>query len=208
MRDGRTYRYRRYGAFEYDAVEGIFRLLPHAPYASCCLRRYSRPECCDTCTIASAHDDGLLTANSCWSARLYWLEHQLGRREWPTILGRIGRHARHRRSERAQRESRRCRVDYGCPNREKGPLFMSGVRRQSNPSPPAQAAGALLGISRWGTTPLPCPTTLRSDPARPASTVACASAAETLCFLSESSRSPCVSPVLLLTDVPFAMSCQ
>ncbi|MER9278448.1 2OG-Fe dioxygenase family protein [Mesorhizobium sp. M0522] len=32
MRDGGTYRYRRYSAFEYDAVDGIFRLLPHAPY--------------------------------------------------------------------------------------------------------------------------------------------------------------------------------
>lgn len=32
MRDGGTYRYRRYSAFEYDATDGIFRLLPHAPY--------------------------------------------------------------------------------------------------------------------------------------------------------------------------------
>ncbi|WP_274866220.1 2OG-Fe dioxygenase family protein [Sinorhizobium meliloti] len=32
MRDGGTYRYRRYSAFEYNAVAGTFRLLPHAPY--------------------------------------------------------------------------------------------------------------------------------------------------------------------------------
>lgn len=32
MCDGGTYRYGRYSALEYDAVDGIFRLLPHAPY--------------------------------------------------------------------------------------------------------------------------------------------------------------------------------
>ena len=32
MRDGGTYRYRRYSAFEYDAATGAFRLLPHSPY--------------------------------------------------------------------------------------------------------------------------------------------------------------------------------
>lgn len=32
MRDGGTYRYRRYSAFEYDAKDEKFHLLPHAPY--------------------------------------------------------------------------------------------------------------------------------------------------------------------------------
>ncbi|KLK90555.1 hypothetical protein AA309_25000 [Microvirga vignae] len=32
MRDGGTYRYRRYSAFEFDAADGSFRLLPHEPY--------------------------------------------------------------------------------------------------------------------------------------------------------------------------------
>ncbi|WP_313058677.1 2OG-Fe dioxygenase family protein, partial [Agrobacterium cavarae] len=32
MRDGGTYRYRRYSAFELDAKEGRATLLPHAPY--------------------------------------------------------------------------------------------------------------------------------------------------------------------------------
>ncbi|MBB4233152.1 2OG-Fe dioxygenase family protein [Rhizobium mongolense] len=32
MRDGGTYRYRRYSALEYDVADGIFRLLPRAPY--------------------------------------------------------------------------------------------------------------------------------------------------------------------------------
>ncbi|MET3524843.1 argininosuccinate synthase-related protein [Mesorhizobium abyssinicae] len=32
MRDGGAYRYRRYSAFEYDSSDGLFRVLPHAPY--------------------------------------------------------------------------------------------------------------------------------------------------------------------------------
>lgn len=39
-------------------------------------------------------------------------------------------------------------VDYGRSNQEKGPLFVSGVRRQSDPQAPAQAAGALLERSK------------------------------------------------------------
>lgn len=112
--------------------------------------------------------------------------------------------------KRAQRASRRCRVDYGCPNREKGPLFMSGVRRQSNPKPPAQAAGALLEHRdralrrflvrlRFDQIPSSQPSvrpSLAPLPPRP-----CASS-------SESSRSSWVSPVLVLTHVPFAISCR
>lgn len=41
---------------------------------------------------------------------------------------------------------------------------MSGVRRQSNPKPPAQAAGALLRMSRHAATNAPCPTARRSNP--------------------------------------------
>lgn len=57
-----------------------------------------------------------------------------------------------RRSHNSTSGTQTLRVDYGCLNREKGPLFVSGVRRQSNPKPPAQAAGALLGTSRRATT--------------------------------------------------------
>ncbi|MVA27931.1 2OG-Fe dioxygenase family protein (plasmid) [Agrobacterium vitis] len=32
MRDGRTYRYRRYSTFEYSSKDEKFRLLPHASY--------------------------------------------------------------------------------------------------------------------------------------------------------------------------------
>lgn len=168
--------------------------------SSCCLRQYSRPEC-----LRHVHDS---IGSRRWIANgelmLVGKAILAGASTRPT---RVAHHPRQDRPtwpasraalKRAQRASRRCRVDYGCPNREKGPLFMSGVRRQSNPKPPAQAAGALLGTSRSGTTPLPCPTTprLRLCPPRP-----CASS-------SESSRSPWVSPVLVLTHVPFAISCR
>lgn len=79
--------------------------------------------------------------------------------------------------KRAQRASRRCRVDYGCPNREKGPLFMSGVRRQSNPKPRPGCRRASRNIEvGHSAASLSDYASIRSRAASQCSTVACASA--------------------------------